>query len=174
MSQLQPLGPLEAQDTPHPCLLPDGARPHPARPHLLPHLQGFLWIAAWQRVPRLPELCGQRPREHGGRTWPGERARAPPRILGPWFPSTSWPVHAEHDLRPFERQGRVSPSESWEEQGREQGRGPQSPWVWGWPGENGVNVGTPHPTPGLLPPRIRRRAEPRQLSVLADPAWDAV
>lgn len=52
MSQLQPLGPLEAQDTAHPCLLPDGAAPPPLQgPIYSPPPGGFLWIGAWQRVP---------------------------------------------------------------------------------------------------------------------------
>ena len=150
-----------------------GCAPTPARPHLLPTSRGVPLDRSLAEGAHLPKLRGQQPREHGGRTYrPGERGTctAPyPRTTS--FPNTSGPYTLSTICGPSNDKAGVSP---WGILGRAGQRA--GPWSLKPPGvgltENGVNVGTSHPTPGASATQDsgggKRGAEPGGCPVLAD------
>ena len=125
-----------------------GWRPHPCHP-----LSASRWVPLDRSSAEgihLPKLRGQRPREHtGGRTYrPGERGTctAPyPRTTS--FPNTSGPYTLSTICGPLNDKAEFS---LWGILGKAgQRAGPRcSKPPGGGLMENGVDVGTPHPTPG--------------------------
>lgn len=157
----------------HPPPLPPprwGCAPTPARPHLLPTSRGVPLDRSLAEGAHLPKLCSQRPREHGGRTYrPGERGTctAPyPRTTS--FPNTSGPYTLSTICGPSNDKAGVSPWGILGRAGQRAGPWSSKPLGVGLT-ENGLNVGTPTPHQGLLPPRIQEAGRAWQLSSTGQP-----